>query len=145
MENNTSIKPPVWFWVVSILALLWNLMGAGAYLADAYMSIESLEAMTQAQRELFESTPPWVTAAYGIAVWGGVLGCIALLLRKKWARPVLLISLLGVLAQQVYNFFLSNAFEVYGSGAMILPIMVIVISVALVYFARMSHSKGWLT
>jgi len=145
MENTSVIKPPAWFWVVSILALLWNLMGVGAYLADAYTSIEALGEMSQEVRELYEATPSWVTAAYAIAVWFGAIGCIALLLRKKWARPILIISLLGVIGQQVYNFFLSNTFEVYGSEAMILPILVLIISVALVYFAGMSQKRGWIS
>ncbi len=145
MTSETMTKPPTWFWVVSILALLWNLAGVGAYLMDAFMPVEALEAMTQEQRELHESRPPWVTGAYAIAVWGGVLGCIALLLRKKWARPVLLISLIGVIGHQIYMYFLSNTFEVMGSGSMALPMLVLIISVGLVYFARMAHNKGWLS
>lgn len=145
MENISRIKPPVWFWVISVIALLWNLMGAYAYLVDAYTSIEDLEAMTQTQRELYESRPSWAIGAFAIAVWGGVLGSIALLLRKKWARPVLLISLLGVIANQIYMFFLSNTFEVYGSTEMGLQIFVLIISIALVYFAGIAQKKGWLT
>jgi len=145
MTNESRIKPPMWFWVVSIIALLWNLMGAYAYLIDAYTSIEDLEAMTQAQRELYESRPAWVTGAFAIAVWAGVLGCIALLIKKKWARPVLLISLIGVIGHQVYMFFLSNTFEVMGSESMGLPIAVLVIAIGLVYFAKIAQKKGWLT
>ncbi|MBM1107081.1 hypothetical protein JQC67_13090 [Aurantibacter crassamenti] len=145
MENTSRIRPPVWFWVISVIALLWNLMGVFAYLADAYISVEDLTAMTQAQRELHESRPAWVTAAYAIAVWGGVLGCILLLLRKKIARPIILISLLGVIAQQVYIAFLSNTFEIYGSEALWLPIVILIFAVALVIFAKLAHSKNWLT
>lgn len=63
------------------------------------MSIEDLEKMSQAERLLFESQPAWVIAAFAIAVWGGALGCLALLLRKKWAMPILLVSLIGILAK----------------------------------------------
>ena len=96
MSADSTNKPPVWFWVVSVLALIWNIIGVMSYLAQAYTSVEDLEKMTQAQRELFESQPAWVTGAFAIAVFGGTLGCIALLLRKKWAKPILIISLLGI-------------------------------------------------
>lgn len=141
MENISKIKPPLWFWVVSVLALLWNLMGVSAYLADKYGLIE----LTPAQQELSDLAPTWTTAAYAIAVWAGALGCIALLLRKKWARPVLLISLLGVIANQLYMFFLSNTFEVYGSTEMVLQILVLIIGIALVYFAGIAQKRGWLS
>lgn len=145
MTNTEEVKPPRWFWIVSVLALLWNLMGVGAYLQQAFMSIEDLEMLTQEQRLLYESQPAWVTGAFAIAVWGGALGCIALLLRKKWAHPVLLISLVGIVAQMSYVFFMSNSFEVYGPGSAIMPIMIIIIGVALVFFARSATHKHWLS
>lgn len=143
MTTNLE-KPPVWFWVVSIAALLWNLLGVGAYLSDAFMSVEDLGKMTQDYRSLYESRPAWVTGAYAIAVWAGALGCIGLLMRKKWARTLLLISLIGILAQQVYQFFMSNTFEVLGSEAMLLPGMVTVIGILLVLFAKRAEKKGYI-
>ncbi|WP_276166848.1 hypothetical protein [Zobellia alginiliquefaciens] len=145
MTANIENKPPIWFWIISILALLWNLMGVFAYLTDAYMTVEDLANLSQEQRFLYESRPVWVTAAYATAVWAGALGCIALLMRKKWAQTILLISLIGVLAQNIYQFFLSNTFEVYGANAMVLPVMVIIVSVALVLFAKSCISKNWIS
>lgn len=144
MTTKIRVKPPTWFWIVSALALLWNLVGVGAYMSQAYMSIEDLEKMSQAERLLFESQPAWATGAFALAVWGGALGCIALLLRKSWAVPVLGISLIGIVVQMVYSFFLSNSFEVYGLGAMVMPIMVLVIGVGLILFARKVSAKNWL-
>ena len=145
MTLNTEIRPPAWFWIISVIALLWNLMGVSAYLMEAFMSVEDLGKLTQDQRLLYESRPIWVTSAYAIAVWAGALGCIALLLRKKWAKTLLLLSLIGVLTQNVYQFFLSNTFEVYGPSAIYLPIMIIVVSIALYLFAKSSASKGWIS
>ncbi|WP_289042066.1 hypothetical protein [uncultured Zobellia sp.] len=145
MTLNTEIRPPAWFWIISVIALLWNLMGVSAYLMEAFMSVEDLEKLTQDQRLLYEARPIWVTSAYAIAVWAGALGCITLLLRKKWAKTLLLLSLIGVLTQNVYQFFLSNTFEVYGPSAMYLPIMIIVVSIALFLFAKSSASKGWIS
>ena len=144
MTTETRIKPPVWFWVVGVLALLWNLSGVVAYLDQAFMSDMDLGKLPDAERMLHESEPAWVTGAFALAVWGGALGCIALLLRKKWAVPVFVISLVGILAQMSYAFFMSNSFEVYGPGAMIMPIMVIIIGIALVFFAKKATAKQWL-
>ncbi|WP_420601225.1 hypothetical protein [Flagellimonas sp.] len=141
---SDSNKPPVWFWIVSVAALVWNIMGVMAYLGQAYTSVEDLEQMTQAQRELFEAQPAWVTAAFAIAVFGGTLGCIALLLRKKWAKPVFFISLLGILGQFVYGLFLSNTIEVYGNQAIFMPILVIVIGILLILLAKKGIQKEWL-
>ena len=76
---TTSKKPPVWFWVVSVIALLWNLVGVMNYLNQAFNQVALLEAMDQAQRTAFESIPAWATAAFAIAVFSGTLACIRLL------------------------------------------------------------------
>lgn len=143
MNESITIKPPTWFWVVSVLALLWNLMGVGAYLAEAFMTEEVLSAMSEADRGILEARPAWVTAAFAIAVFSGLLGCIGLLLRKKWAYILLLLSLLGVLAQNTYYFFMSNATEGLSSTDLVMTILVIVISIFLVFFAKAVAKKQW--
>ena len=145
MSKNATTKPPVWFWIVSVLALLWNLMGVMNYLGSTFMK-EALKAeMTPEQVNLMESTPAWVTAAFAIAVWFGAAGCIGLLLRKKWAKSALGMSLIGILVQTGYGFFMTNATEVYGqTEAFIIPLMVIFIGILLIFFARLSERKLWI-
>lgn len=144
MTTETTVKPPKWFWIVSVLALLWNLIGVSQYLMQAYMGIEELEQMSEAQRLLYESQPAWVTGAFAMAVWGGALGCILLLLKKKLAVGVLLISLIGILAQVSYNLFISTNFEVYGVQAILMPIVILIIGIALFLFARKASANHWL-
>lgn len=107
---------------------------------------EAIKAeMTPEQVNLMESTPAWVTAAFAIAVWFGAAGCIGLLLRKKWAKSALGMSLIGVLVQTGYGFFMTNATEVYGqTQAVIIPMMVIGIGILLIFFARLSERKLWI-
>lgn len=144
MTAKSMEKPPLWFWIVSVLVLLWNLMGVLAYLQQAFMTEEALAALSEPERLLLETRPAWATAAFALAVWGGLLGCIALLLRKKWARPVLIISLIGILVQMIHSFFISNNLEVYGPGEISMPILIILIGVGLVFFARIATRKLWL-
>ena len=145
MTKNKTSKTPVWFWIIGVLALLWNLMGVMNYLGRAFMKEALKTEMTPAQIELMENTPAWVTAAFAIAVWGGAIGCIGLLLRKKWAKSAFGISLLGVLVQTGYGFFMTNATEVYGqTEAVIIPVMVITIAIILVFFARLAERRTWI-
>lgn len=143
MENQTSV--PGWFWAVSGIALVWNLMGVAAYWSHVTMSPADLAALGEAERALYEAAPAWATGAFAIAVFGGALGALLLLLRKAIAMPVLILSLLGVLVQMFHSFFISNSIEVYGPGGMIMPVMVIVISVFLVWMAKYSSDRGWIS
>ena len=144
--TNFSTKPPIWFWIIGIVALLWNLMGVNAYLQEAYQT-EGFKAMynTPELLEMVNSTPAWATAAFAIAVFAGALGCIALLLRKSWAKPLFLLSLIGIVVQMIYNLFISKAMEVYGPGAALMPALVIVVGIFLVWYSKKSAAKGWIS
>ena len=87
---------PVHLWVIGILSLLWNAIGAFDYLAtqsgmESYMSQFSPE-----QLDYFQAFPTWLVAAWAVGVWGSVLGSLALLLRKAWAFWLFSASLLGL-------------------------------------------------
>ncbi|NNC97213.1 MAG: hypothetical protein HKN88_03985 [Gammaproteobacteria bacterium] len=70
-------KLPMWFWVVAVLALIWNLLGLGAFLSTAVlMSPETLASMSPAEQELYANTPSWANVAFGVAV---ILVCLAVL------------------------------------------------------------------
>ena len=85
-------KPTVSFWIISVIALVWNLMGVSQYIQQAY-NTDSFRAMyTAEQLEMMDATPAWSTAAFAIAVFAATFGCVSLLLRKKWAYMLFLIS-----------------------------------------------------
>lgn len=142
---SDSSKLPMWFWIVSIGALIWNLMGLGVFLSSVvFMTPETLSTMTTAQQELYVSTPSWANVAFGVAVICGVLGSIGLLTKQDWAAPVFVISLLGLLVQMFYVFAKSNSMEVYGAQAAAMPGMIFVGCIFLIWFAHSSAMKGWL-
>jgi len=144
MSKSTN-KPDNGFWIIGIVALIWNLMGVFAYLKQAYLTEEDLMAMPVAEQALYQNIPAWVTGAYAIAVFGGALGCILLLLRKKLAGSLFLISLVGIVLQMSYNIFMSKAADVYGPGDMIMPAMVMLIGIFLFWYAKKKTATGILS
>jgi len=139
MENKT----PVWFWIVSGVALLWNLMGVGAFISDATMSQEDMVAnYGQALADAAAAQPIWLTGAYAIAVFAGALGCLLLLLRKKLATPVLLVSLLAVILQQGYMWLVSGIMSEVDMATKIMYISVPIVAILLVVFARRMTARG---
>ncbi|WP_374957744.1 hypothetical protein [Gilvibacter sp.] len=135
-------KPTALFWVIAIVALVWNIFGVLAYLGQAFMTEETLKMLPTAEQELYAATPSWVTAAFAIAVWFGLLGAIALLIKKRFAYPLFLLSLLGVIGQQVYSYFLSDTLEVYGNQAIIMPVIVLILSIVFVWYSKKSIQEG---
>ena len=143
-NSSTSFKVPTWFWIVAVVALLWNLMGLMMFFVQMTMSAEALSELPEDQQELFKTMPMWVNIAFGAAVVGGTLGSIGLVMRKRWAFPVFIISLLGVLAQQTYFYFLSDTVKIMGIGNMVPTMLVLVVAILLAIFSKKWISKGWL-
>ena len=133
---------PKWLTPVAILALLWNLLGASAYLMDVTMSPEAVAKLGEAERAMYASRPAWFVVAYASAVWFGVAGSLGLLLRKRWAAPLFLLSLLGLIAQ---DFALLLRPEVRGDAVvLLLQGLVFVIAVSLLLLARKAEREGWI-
>ena len=135
-----TIKTPWHLWVVGALALLWNSFGCLDYTmtqtqGDAWLTSMG---MTEAAIAYFHEMPSWTHAVWAIGVWGGLLGGLLLLLRRKWATPVFVVSFLGWAAGAVYAFALSNGMETMGS---MWP-MQIVIGGACVFFIWYAWTMG---
>lgn len=138
---TSEIKVPIWFWIVAVIALLWNLMGLSAFYSDMTISSESLAAMNADQSGLYETQPIWAKIAFGGAVILGFLGSLGLLLRKPWTKTVLTLSLACVLAQMAHSFMI-DAYAIMGSGSLVMGIVILVFALFLVWFAGFARAKG---
>ena len=136
--------PPKWFKVVAIVAMLWNLLGCFAFASDLNLSPEDVAKLPESQQALYAARPAWAIAATGTAVVGGVLGCIGLLLRKKWAFLVLALSLIGILVQDFGLFVLVDGATLAGSVAVVMQAIVLGIGIWLVLLSRKGIARGWL-
>lgn len=138
--NGTGNKAPLHLWVIGILAVLWNAVGAFDYTAtqmqlEFYMSQFSAE-----QLEYFYGFPAWVDACWAIGVWGSLLGSLALLLRKALAAWLFGVAILGLAGSSVYNFILSDGMAAMGDGAATFTAIIWVIAL-LLYFYAVSMTK----
>lgn len=137
--TKSSVKPAIWFWIVAAIGLIWNAMGVNAYLQQAFKTEGYKEMYSPEQIEIAANMPTWVTAAFAIAVFSGFIGCVALLLRKRIANGLLLLSLIAVIAQMGYLIITEQAAD------MIMTVMIIVFAILLVLFARKFKSKHWIS
>lgn len=135
---------PKWFLPVAIAALLWNALGCAAYLGDVRMTAEDIARLAPAQQALYAARPAWSVAATAIAVWGGALGSLMLILRRRWSTALFAASLAGVVAQDVSLFGMLHATAVMGSTPLVLQSLVLAIAVALLLLARRASAAGWL-
>ena len=142
---TSTNKPTVSYWIIAVIALIWYIMGVMSYLRQVYMTDDMMASMTPEQQELLANTPAWSTGLFAVAVFAGLLGSFLLLMRKKLATPVFLISLIAVLINMGYSFFATNQTEVFGTiDGIVMPIIVIIIAVFLYMYSKKSGEKSWM-
>ena len=134
MQQSTA-KTPVHLWIIGVIAVLWNAMGAFDYSAtqlklDFYMS-----QFTAEQLEYFYDFPAWMDACWAIAVWGSLLGSLFLLFRKALAAWLFGAAILGLAGSSVYNFVLSDGAAAMGEGAVGFTVVIWLVALFLYFYA----------
>ena len=143
MESELTGKAaiPAWYWVAAGLALLFEAFGCFMYVAQVSADRATLPLD---QRAMWDATPTWMIAAYAIAVWVGLVGAGLLLMRRKLAVPVLLVSLIAVVVQFSGLFLVSQLRQTVPDTALAAPIAIMVICYAIFHLARLADKRGWL-
>ena len=144
MTEESTSKPTTSFWIIAGAMLVWNLIGLMFYYQQSTLTPEIMAeaGLTAQQIAHITNTPAWGHSGYAIAVNAGVLGSIFLLFRKAWAVPFFVLSLVGALVQDLDAFVMRDAIEAWGSNAVFLPLIVIVICAVEIWYSRSAKAKG---
>jgi len=138
--------PTPWhLWVIGVLTLLWNAVGAFDYVATQLELESYMSNFTPEQLAYFYDFPAWLVAFWALAVWSAVGGSLALLFRSRLAAPLFLISLISMIVTSIHNFVLSNGAEVMEQGGVIFSIVIAAVSILLVLYSRSMVSRGVLS
>lgn len=146
LDTGSSPRPlanPVagWFTAAAVGAILFELFGCIAYVMQVTQDQSQLPLD---QRMLWNNTPAWMIAAYATAVWVGLAGAVAMLLRRRWCIPALGLSLLAVIVQFGGVFAVPGLRHVTPPSAMIVPLALIATSSAIYALAHLANNRGWL-
>ena len=135
---------PWWFLAVAVLALLWNVVGLLMFWQQVTLTPELVAALPPAQQQIRAAMPAVVDVFFGVAVGAGLLGALGLLMARRWAVPLLLLSLLAVVAQMGTAYAAAPVWALTGARAAVFPLLLVLVCLALWLFARRAAARGWL-
>lgn len=139
--SASSAATPLWFRIAALVALVWNAFGVVMFLSAIGVFGDPTAGLSEAERTIAGSIPGWIMAAFGVGTFTGLAGSLGLLLGRRWAWPLLLISLVALLVLEGYILFFSGAAAVSGVA---IPITVVVGALLLAWLARHAGQRGWL-
>ncbi len=142
VNDDYSPRPLArWFWAGAIASVLFMAFGCASYVWHVTLDPAALPVD---QRAMMDAVPTWMTAAFAIAVWVGLAGAVMLLMRRKLAEPLLLVSLIAVLVQFSGYFVDPELRQAMSTDAYVLPIIIVLLTWTIFWFARHSRRRGWL-
>jgi hypothetical protein len=142
MDDRYAPQPiERWYWVAAVASLLFMLVGFAGYLLDVTTDPNSLPIDQQA---LIKARPLWMVAAYSIATWTGLAGAVLLLLRRKIAEPVLLVSLVAVMFTFLPYAVVPAMRDIITTNDIAAALVVLAVVWTIYWFARHSRMRGWL-
>lgn len=139
-----AIARPALYWAIAVFALLWNLIGLAMFWMQVRLTPQAVAALPPDQQQIHAAMPGWVYAFFGIAVVSGVLGSLGLLRRRRWAVPLLLLSLLGVTVQMASAYATTPVWALTGVAGAMFPLLLVGACLLLWLFARRAAAHGWL-
>jgi hypothetical protein len=139
-KESSMPRPPLS--KIAILLLLWNIAGVAAWAFQSSASPEQLAAGDPATAQIWRMMPTWAWGAYALAVWTGLGGAIALLLRRKVAIALFATSLIGVVVQFGWSFLGSPLLALKGWASVLFPALIITITLAALLHSRRLAAKG---
>tara|TARA_R110000787_G_scaffold93939_2_gene196344 strand:- start:3835 stop:4275 length:441 start_codon:yes stop_codon:yes gene_type:complete len=130
-NEPAGVKTPWHLWLVGALSLLWNGFGCVDFTMTATRNAAYLEPYPQEMLDYWLNMPIWMWAVWAVGVFGGLLGSIALLLRRKLAVPFFAASFIAASISMSFGFLDKNAPRMEGAGVMTGIIILIALLLAL--------------
>jgi hypothetical protein len=130
-----------WYTIGAIASLLITIAACAMYGFHVATNPQSLPVD---QRTVFEAEPLWVTSAFGLGALAGLAGSAMLVLRRRLAQPLTLISLVAMLAWLAGLLLAPGLRDLVTTNDIALGVIVAAISWTIFWFARHSNQRGWL-
>src|SRR4051794_12266045 len=142
MDDRFTPRPvAAWFTICAIASVLFMALGCVALVMHVTANPQTLPLD---QRQLFEAEPQWVLAASSFAFVAGLIGSILLLLKRRAAERVLLVSLVGMLAWFAGMFVTPRFSDLLSTDQIAILIVTVALTWTIYWFARHSRQRGWL-
>ena len=128
------------FWLICIFMLLWNITGCINFIVQ--MNPEMISSYRENEQAIIQGRPMWATVAFAIAIFGGALGCLLLMLKKSVAFYIFIASLLGLVVVTAHTLGIGIDF---GTGEIIgIIFMPVAVAAFLIWYSKYAERKSWI-
>ena len=142
--TDVLTRTPWHVWLVGVIAVLFNSIGVFDFVMSMSRGADYMASagMTPDQIAHYQGMPSWMTVVWAVGVFGALLASILLLLRRKLALPVFILSLAAFLVSLLYTYVLTNGGAVMGQQMAITSAVITGLLVFFSWYSRFMAARG---
>ena len=142
--TDALVKTPWHLWLIGVIAVLFNAIGVFDFVMSMAQGAkyQASAGMTPDQIAHYQQMPSWMTVVWAVGVFGAILASILLLLRRKLALPVFVLSLAAFLISLIYTYVLTNGGAIMGQQMAIASAVIAGLLVFFSWYSRFMAVRG---
>jgi hypothetical protein len=142
--TDALVKPPWHIWLIGVIAVLFNSIGVFDFVMSMAQGVKYLASagMTPDQIAHYQAMPSWMTVVWAVGVFGAFLASILLLLRRKLAVPVFVLSLAAFLISLLYTYVLTDGGAVMGQQMAVTSAVIAGLLAFFGWYSRLMAVRG---
>jgi len=142
--TDASMKTPWHLWLIGVIAVLFNAIGVFDFVMSMAQGAkyQASAGMTPDQIAHYQQMPSWMMVVWAVGVFGAFLASILLLLRRKLAGPVFVVSLAAFLVSLLYTYVLTNGGAIMGQQMAITSAVIAALLVFFGWYSRFMALRG---
>ena len=130
-----------WYLIGAIVSMLYMALGCAIYVMHV---TADPAALPLDQRAAYAAEPAWVTALNAVAVWVGLIGAVLLVLKRRLAETLLLVSFIATLLWLAGLLLVPALRNALSTNDVAVAVIVTLIIGTIWSFGRHSRQRGWL-
>jgi magnesium-transporting ATPase (P-type) len=130
-----------WFLIAAIASVLFMALGCAVYVMHVTADPATLPLD---QRAAYAAEPSWLTGLNAVAVWVGVIGTLFLVMKRKLAETLLLVSFIATVLWLAGLLLVPALRDALSTNDIAVAVIVTLITGTIYSFARHSRQRGWL-
>jgi hypothetical protein len=141
--TDALARTPWHLWLVGVIAVLFNAIGVFDFVMGMAQGADYMASagMTPDQIGHYQEMPIWMTIVWAVGVFGAFLASFFLLLRRKLALPVFVLSLAAFLVSLLYTYVLTDGGVVMGPQMAITSAIITGLLVFFIWYSRFMAAR----
>lgn len=129
--------------MIAVVSLIWHVLGSANYLMQT--SAEIVATLPDTHKAIITTRPAWATGGFAIAVFGGGIASVLLLIKKTLAIYAYEAAVVGAIVASIHTARVASSTSFSGGDIFVMILSPVIVGALLVWYAMYAKKRGWIS